>query len=111
MRHGEHHLHIRKRIHVKHEQYPHPNKKVRFLDRVVLITAIVFPLTTIPQIYDIWSTQDASGLSLTTWVLYAIFAIPMLLYGFVHRQKPIFIMNILWLVVYAFVIWGTVLYG
>lgn len=111
MKHGEHHLFVRRRIHQQYQKYPHPNPKIKLLDNIVYVVSVVLPLTTIPQIYQIWSTHDAQGISLLTWVLYAIFGIPMLLYGIVHKVKPLIIMNCLWLVVYELVIVGTILYG
>lgn len=111
MRHGIHHLHKRKRIHKLHQLYPHPDPKIKLLDQIVLVVAFVFPLTTIPQVIKIWNEHAAAGLSLTTWILYTILSVPMLLYGIVHKAKPIIIMNILWLIVYSAVIFGTVIYS
>ena len=31
---GYHHFHRRKRIHLKHEKYPHPNKWKRLIDKI-----------------------------------------------------------------------------
>ena len=107
MRHGAHHLHMRR---MQKETAP-INPKVKFLDNIVYVVSVVFPLTTLPQIYQIFSTQDAQGVSLLTWILYIAFSIPMLIYTIVHKVKPLIIMNILWIAVYSLVVVGTILYG
>ncbi|MFA6462187.1 MAG: hypothetical protein WCV90_08050 [Candidatus Woesearchaeota archaeon] len=107
----EHHQHLRKRIHLQHQAYPHPSKGVRYLDRLIYCISIVGPFTTVPQIYDIYSQQNAVGVSLITWSLYALLGIPMLIYAMVHKVKPLIIMYSLWLVIYAFVLTGIVMYS
>jgi len=93
------HIHQRKRIHQKHETFPHPNPRIRFLDNVVTVISLVGPLTAIPQILKIWQTQDASGISLVTWSSWLILAFPLLIYGIVHKTKPFIIMYTLWIIV------------
>jgi uncharacterized protein with PQ loop repeat len=106
-----HHIHKRKRLHQKLEKYPHPQKWIRFLDKFLIIAAIVGPAMTIPQIVKIYSLRDASSIALSTWVLFAILDIPWIIYGVVHKEKPIVIAYILWLITNIFVIVGTILYS
>jgi len=109
MRNAEHHIHKRKRIHQLKQEYPHP--KIKLLDNIVLGTSIVSPLTAVPQVYKIWFLQNTQGVSLLSWALFAVFAIPMLTYGIIHKYKPIIVLNVLWLIVHGFVISGIILYG
>ena len=97
MLHGEHHIHQRKRIHVNHQKYHHPDPKIKFLDNLVMCVAVIMPLTSIPQIYKIWFLQNAQSISLLTWSLFFIMAIPLLIYGIVHKEKVLIILNTLWL--------------
>ena len=94
-----------------HQKYPHPDPKIKFLDNLVMCVAVIMPLTAIPQIYKIWFLQNAAGVSLLTWSLFFIMAIPMLIYGLVHREKVLIVLNVLWLIMYGFVIIGTIIYG
>jgi uncharacterized protein with PQ loop repeat len=110
MKHGEHHLHQRKRIHVLHQKFPNPDPRIKFLDDLVMVVAVIMPLTSLPQIHTIWVLQNAQGVSLLTWSLFFIMAIPMLIYGVVHREKWLIILNVLWLVMYALVITGTIIF-
>jgi len=108
---GIHHLHRRKRIHQQHQPYPHPNKWIRLLDKVVLIIAILAPLGTLPQVYKIYAEKSAAGVSAFTWALYAIFSLPWLVYGIVHKEKPIAISYSLNILTYIAVIAGILLYS
>ncbi|MBI5397975.1 hypothetical protein HZB03_00795 [Candidatus Woesearchaeota archaeon] len=105
------HLHHRKQSRSAKDPYPHPDPRVRFLDKLILAVAVVFPLSTLPQIFTVWYYHNASGVSLITWSLYFLMTIPLLIYGIVHKEKPLVIMYILWLIVYAGVISGAVMYG
>lgn len=93
------------------EQFPHPNPFIRFLDKLVYFIAIVSPFATLPQIYTIWWEKNAGGVSLLTWSFYILFGIPMLIYCFVHKEKPLIIMYCLLLIVNFLVLLGAVLYG
>ncbi len=95
--HAIHHIHQRQRIHVRHEPFPHPHPWVRALDRLLLLIAVVAPLVNIPQIVAILSARNAAGVSLLSWSLYTLLCLPWLLYGIVHRTKPIVISYSLWL--------------
>lgn len=111
MPHGEHHLHIRKRIHVDKQEYPHPDKWIRFVDGLAMVNSIAMPLTTLPQIYKIYVFQTATGVSLSMWVLYNTSCLVMLFYGIVHKAKALIVLNLMWLVVNIIIIAGVLIYG
>jgi uncharacterized protein with PQ loop repeat len=108
---GLYHLHRRKRIHVKHEKYPHPHKWVRMLDHLVLSLAVIGPMFDIPQLYQIYAKKSAEGVSFFTWFLFAFFAIPWLIYGIVHKEKPIIISYALWILIDSAIVIGVLVYG
>ena len=105
------HIHQRKRIHEKHEPYPHPDPNIRRLDQIVMVVSFIYPLTAIPQILKIWSTQDASGISLITWSLWLVLAMPMLAYGIAHKTKPLIFMYSLWIIMHAIIILSAIKFG
>ncbi|MFC1768833.1 hypothetical protein ACFLZX_03645 [Nanoarchaeota archaeon] len=86
-------------------------KKIKLLDNICLITAILMPLTATPQIYKIWVYQNASGVSLLMWALYSILIIPMFFYSVVHRARPLIILNLMWFLFSIAIIVGVILYG
>lgn len=106
-----HHAHRRKRIHQKHEPYPHPHKWKRFLDRIIYVVGVAGPIVTIPQITKIWIEKNATGVSLTAWTGYTIFAVIWLLYGIAHKEKPIIITYSAVIIANTFVTIGTFIYG
>jgi uncharacterized protein with PQ loop repeat len=52
-----------------------------FIKHSVLAVAIIEPLMTLPQIYEIWFKHQAEGVSAATWGSYTIAALIWLLYG------------------------------
>lgn len=61
------------------------SKDTSFLYRLTLVAAVVQPLTTIPQVIQLYSSQDASSLSLFTRLGYALAGA----YGIQYRLAPI----------------------
>jgi len=108
---ARHHLHKRKRIHLEKETYPHPNKFKKTIDNLIYAVAVLAPIMTIPQILKIWVYQNAAGVSLISWASYLIFAFVWLSYGIIHKEKPIIITNILWIIMKIFIIIGVIKYG
>jgi uncharacterized protein with PQ loop repeat len=108
---GIFHIHKRKRVHQKLEKYPHPDKFKRYLDNTLLVVAVIGPMMNIPQIFKIFYYQNASSISLFSFSFFALFNILWLMYGIVHREKPIIIAYILWLTTNIFIITGTILYS
>ena len=108
--HGIHHIHRRKRLDQGLEPYPHSRKFIRFLDKFLIAIAVISPFTSLPQLYTIITQKSAIGVSLLSWTLYAIFAIPWLIYGLVHNEKPIIIAYALWIVFDAAIVFATLAY-
>jgi len=103
-------MHKRKRAHGKLKAYPHPNKWIKFFDRFLLFVAIVSPLMVLPQILKIYVEHDTSGVSTLTWGLFALFNIPWVGYGILHKDKPIAIGYSLWFVANLVVLIGALIY-
>ena len=108
---GMYHYHRRKRIYKNHEPYPNPNKFKRFMDTAVYVVGVLGPLMTIPQIWEIWANQDASGVSLITWVSYLIFGFVWFIYGVIHNEKPIIFAYFAWTIMKVLIIMGIIFYG
>lgn len=110
MKRGFYHLHRRKRIYQKLEKYPHPNKGIRALDRLVLILAFIMPIVELPQLIKIFAEKTAEGVSLSTWSFFVLCGIPWLIYGIVHKEKPIVILYLLWIIIDSAIVIGILLY-
>lgn len=84
---------------------------IAFLDKLTFIVGVIGPFTVLPQIYSIFSTKSAAGVSLVTWTLIFIVTFPWILYGVAHKEKNIIVSFILWEVVNLTVVIGVLLYG
>jgi len=85
---------------MKHTFHPkHKIKNTDKIDSLALAVGIIQPLTTIPQIYLVYSSGNASEVSLFMWTGYNIASVVLLIYGLKHKLKPIVWAQILWLIV------------
>lgn len=82
----------------------------KFIDKLMSAAAVIHPLTAMPQIYDIYSTQSAAGVSLWTWLGFMVLGLIFLAYGLLHRLKPIIVTQILWFIVDFLIVLGVLLY-
>jgi len=67
-------------------------------------------LMTVPQIYTIWSSHQAAGVSLLSWGAYWISAFVWFIYGLRKRDWNIFLPCIGWLVLDSAVVAGAIVY-
>lgn len=105
-----HHYHRRKRIHEKHEPYPHPNKLKNMVDKLIYVVGIGGIIMMLPQLYKIWIEKNASGISVISFTGFVVANIFWLLYGILHREQPIIILYTLWIILNSLVVVGTILY-
>ena len=84
---------------------------IKFLDKLTFVVGVIGPFTVLPQIYSIYTTRSAAGVSLATWALIFIVTFPWILYGIAHKDKSIITSFILWEVVNLAVVVGVLIYG
>jgi MtN3 and saliva related transmembrane protein len=92
---GLHHLRVRQRWGEGREPFPARSRLLRSLDRLMFIVAIFSPAAFLPQVIHIFKDKDVAGLSIATWVILTVINSLWAIYGFVHRDKPVFIANVL----------------
>lgn len=106
-----HHLHLRKRASGRAEHsYPAQTPGVKLLDVVIKIVAVISPAMMIPQILLIYTEKNADGIAPLSWFAFALFNIPWIIYGIVHKEKPLVLMYILWFICNVLVFTGALLY-
>lgn len=76
-----------------------------------MFLSFAIPLSAFPQIWEIYSNKNVGGVSLLSWVLYLLGAIPFLMYGIIHKQKEIIILNASWITTELVIVVGILLYG
>ena len=104
---GMRHKHERSDAHRQHKKTPY----IVFLDKLTFVAGVIGPFTVLPQIYSIFSTHSATGVSLATWALIFIVTLPWVFYGIAHKDKSIIVSFSLWEVVNLMVVIGVLIYG
>lgn len=87
----------------------HPENK-KLIDKVIYIAAITYPLTTLPQIFDIFINKSSGNVSISTWILYDAFTFIFLWYAVEKRLKPLVLEYCLWIIAQSVVVLGILLY-
>ncbi|MFN7991686.1 MAG: hypothetical protein U0R44_06020 [Candidatus Micrarchaeia archaeon] len=108
---GIHHLHKRRRVHENLEVYPHPDRWLNLLDRLVFIVALTGVVMTVPQVFEIWVMKNPSGVSLISWSAYTLASAFWVVYGIAHREKTIMVVYSLYTVLNALIVAGILIYG
>ena len=90
---------------------PRSKRVISVVDTLAYIATFSSLFFTIDQIRIIWVEHDVQGVSTLAWSVYTVSSVVWLAYGAVHREKVIFITNILWMLFSALVVVGIFLYG
>jgi MtN3 and saliva related transmembrane protein len=106
-----HYLGLRHKYERAHGLKPQPKSAyVTFLDKLTFVAGVVGPFTVLPQIYSIFHSHSAAGVSMITWLLIFIVTFPWILYGVAHKDKSIIVSFSLWEVVNMTVVVGVLMY-
>lgn len=87
------------------------SRKISQWDKLIYVGAVLGPFAILPQIIKIWTEQDAAGVSIITWGGYLCGAFFWGIYGFVHKEKPIVVANLITGFFVALVLAGIMLYS
>lgn len=80
-------------------------KKASLFDKVVVIASVIYPLSALPQAFEVFS-GNTEGVSLYSWISFLICAILFFIYGCKHKVLPMIIANSLWIMTDSAVIFG-----
>jgi len=84
--------------------------RTTFFDDVITAAAIIYPLTAVPQVIEVFSGNTA-GVSLVSWISFTLFSGLFLVYGILNKLRPIIITDSLWLVINGLVVVGIIVKG
>ena len=87
---GFHHIRARVRSAQGLEPFPARGAWKHFFDYLMYGVGIFAPLALLPQIFQIYTTKSAAGVSLLTWFLFTFFNILWTIYGAIHKDNHIF---------------------
>lgn len=99
VRHGNAHKQLRKKY-----------KKTPF-DFVVYFFMIATPLFEIPQAVSIYSSKDATSVSILTWGFFFLASFVWMTYAIREKLLPILVTSLLYLVIEAVVVIGILMYS
>ena len=85
-------------------------KNHKLITQLVLILAVVEPLMTLPQVYEVWVRHQTAGVSLITWIFFTIAAATWLVYGITIKNTPLIVSGSLWVLLESFVVVGLLIY-
>lgn len=78
----------------------------KIVDKGIYVIAALGPLSAFDQAWQIWTTGNTNGVSLLMWLSWIPGAIFWLIYGILHRDKPIILTQSLWLVMQLAIVSG-----
>lgn len=81
------------------------------IERVAYLVAIVGPLTTWPQIAQIYGTRSAEDVSIPAWIGFTLYSVFWVVYGASRKDWPLTLANALWSALQLVVVVGAVIYG
>ena len=81
------------------------------LRRLLGFMSVATMVMTIPQVWTIWVSHEAAGVSLLSWGAYLASAMLWLLHGIEQRDRNIYLPCIGWIALDAAVIAGILVYG
>jgi len=86
---------------------------LRIFEPVMVVTGIVQPLATLPQISKLYftHTQHASGQSLTTWSIFGLASLLWVIYGLLNRNPAIYVGNIIGLAMDLLMVNGILMHA
>lgn len=82
-------------------------KKNSFINTLAYGMGLAAPLMTIPQLYTIWIEKNTAGVSIQTWLGICFFNVFWVLYGAIHKDKPIIFSNLAWIVMQLLIVVGV----
>lgn len=76
------------------------------VDKMIYVIAAVAPFSYLPQTYKLYTTHDAGGLALSTFVTLFFINFAWLAYGWAHRSSPLLISSVLFCAFHVAIIGG-----
>ena len=107
---GPHHQHARKKVDNNLEPLPSQEQVKSFVDKIIYAVGILGPVMTLPQLWIVWINHNTAGISTISWGAYAFFSAVWIIYGILHKEKPIIITYTLWCLMETLIVIGTIIY-
>lgn len=99
-------------IYHKHRLHQSIKKQAKLtpIDKLMYFASFAYPFTALPQIVQVYTSQNVTSLSLISFALYVLFGSIFEAYAISKKLKPLIIEGGLWLVIYVAMLLGIVLF-
>lgn len=81
------------------------------VNKLIFFVAAIQPLGVLPQSIAIYRHHNVSGVSITTWVLLMLFEAMWAWYGYLEKQKAVFISGVLFVIFDLSVVIGAIVFS
>lgn len=96
--------------HIKKHTHKRENNLIILMDKLMYVIALIAPVMTIPQLVGVMN-HHVAGVSLATWGAYAFVSALWLLYGILHKDKPLILTQFLLLILDGAIVIFVLLYS
>lgn len=93
-------------VHKRHDSLFH-----KALNAVIIVVATASPLITLPQLFDIYTKKNVTGVSPITWIAYVFTATIWFAYGIIHKERVIVINGALGIILASLISFGILIYS
>lgn len=90
--------------------YSDTEKIKHLFDKFIAVVGLIGPIMTTPQIINVWVYHQVEGLAIASWGTYVITASFWLIYGILHKERAIILVNIAWILANLSVVTGIFLF-
>ena len=98
------------KVHVSGIETPQETSSTeKTLASMIGVIAVIYPMTSIPQLWKIWVNQNVAGVSILMWVGFLVFSIPLFLYCVIRKENKMAMLYGAWMLIYVAVISGVVI--
>jgi uncharacterized protein with PQ loop repeat len=88
-----------------------PNEATTGLEKLLRMLSVLTMLMTVPQVFAVWTSASATGVSLISWSAYLVSAALWFVYGIRKRDKTIYLACIGWILLDVAIVAGVIVRG
>lgn len=81
----------------------------RFIDQSAYLMGAITIAVNVPQLISVWTAPSTAGVSLVSWIGFLLGSVFWLIYGLLHREKPIIVINGGLIIIQGLIVFGLAL--
>lgn len=86
-------------------------EKIKHLiDKLITVIGLIGPIMTTPQIINVWVYHQVEGLAIASWGTYVMTSFFWLIYGILHKERAIILVNTAWILANVSVVIGILIF-